>query len=65
MIAVELSEKNQVKRVDVKSIEDYSAKSLTPVFEQHISDMATVVTDKWRGYEPLNQKYKIEQRFSN
>ncbi len=65
VIAVELSEKHQVKRVYVKSIEDYSAKSLTPIFEQHISDTATVVTDKWRGYQPLKQKYNIEQKFSN
>ena len=65
LIAVELSEKHQVKRVYVKAIEDYSAKSLTPIFEQHISDTATVVTDKWRGYQPLKQSYNIEQRFSN
>ena len=65
VIAVELSEKHQVKRVYVKAIEDYSAKSLTPIFEQHISDTATVVTDKWRGYQPLKQSYNIEQRFSN
>ena len=65
VIAVELSEKHQVKRVYVKSIEDYSAKSLTPIFEQHISDTAAVVTDKWRGYLPLKQNYNIEQRFSN
>ena len=65
VIAVELSEKHQVKRVYVKSIKDYSAKSLTPIFEQHISDTAAVVTDKWRGYLPLKQNYNIEQRFSN
>ena len=65
VIAVELSEKHQVKRVYVKSIEDYSAKSLTPIFEQHISDTAAVFTDKWRGYLPLKQNYNIEQRFSN
>ena len=65
VIAVELSETHQVKRVYVKSIKDYSAKSLTPIFEQHISDTAVVVTDKWRGYLPLKQKYNIEQRFSN
>ena len=46
VIAVELSDKHQVKRVYVKSIDDYSAKSLTPIFEEHICKTAKVVTDK-------------------
>jgi len=65
VIAVELTNKHQVKRVYVKSIDDYSAKSLTPIFEEHISTTAKIVTDKWRGYQPLKQKYNIEQRPSN
>lgn len=65
VIAVELSDKHQVKRVYVKSIDDYSAKSLTPIFEEHISKTAKVVTDKWRGYEPLKKEYDIEQKLSN
>ena len=65
VIAVELSEKHQIKRVYVKSIDDYSSKSLTPIFEEHISDSAKIVTDKWRGYEPLKSSYNIEQKPSN
>ncbi len=65
VIAIELSEKPQVKRVYVRSIDDYSAKSLTPIFEEHISTTAQIVTDKWRGYEPLKKKYNIEQKFSD
>lgn len=65
VIAVELSNKHQVKRVYVKSIDDYSAKSLTPIFEEHISKTAKIVTDKWRGYEPLKKEYNIEQKLSN
>lgn len=61
VVAVELSEKNQVKRVYIKAIDDYSAKSLTPIFEQHISKTAKVVTDKWKGYSPLTKEYNIEQ----
>ncbi|KFF29416.1 transposase [Chryseobacterium piperi] len=61
VVAVELSEKHQVKRVYIKAIDDYSAKSLTPIFEQHISESAKVVTDKWKGYLPLSKKYNIEQ----
>ena len=65
VIAVELTKKHQVKRVYVKSIDDYSAQSLTPIFEEHISVTAQIVTDKWRGYEPLKQHYNIEQKLSN
>ncbi len=65
IIAVELSKKHQVKRVYVQSIDDYSAKSLTPIFEEHISTTAKIVTDKWRGYEPLKKDYNIEQKYSS
>lgn len=64
VIAVELNRKHKVKRVYVKSIEDYSARSLTPIFEEHISTTAKVVTDKWRGYAPLKKEYDIEQKYS-
>jgi transposase-like protein len=64
VIAVELTDKNKVKRVYIKSIDDYSAKSLTPIFEEHISTSAKIFTDKWRGYSPLKSKYNIEQRES-
>ena len=65
VIAVELNKKYQIKRVYVKSIDDYSAKSLTPIFEKHISNTAQIVTDKWREYQPLKGKYNIEQKLSN
>ncbi|MEN9907182.1 MAG: hypothetical protein RLZZ540_323 [Bacteroidota bacterium] len=64
VIAVELTNKNKVKRVYVKAIDDYSAKSLTPIFEEHISTSAKIFTDKWRGYSPLKEKYNIEQKES-
>lgn len=65
VIAVELSDQQQIKRVYVKSIDDYLAKSLAPMFEEHISKTAKVITDKWRGYEPLKKEYDIEQKLSN
>ena len=65
VIAVELSERHKIKRVYVKSIEDYSSKSLTPIFEEHISTDAKVITDKWRGYDPLTKLYNITQKESN
>ena len=61
VIAVELTNKHQVKRVYIKSIDDYSCKSLTPIFEEHIDTSAKVFTDKWRGYEPLKEIYNITQ----
>lgn len=65
VVAVELTEKQQVKRVYIKAIDDYSAKSLTPIFEQHISKDAKIMTDKWKGYTPLTSIYNIEQIPSN
>ncbi|MBE7653886.1 IS1595 family transposase [Tenacibaculum finnmarkense] len=65
VIAVELTDNNKVKRVYIKGLKDYSAKSLTPIFEEHISTSAKIVTDKWRGYEPLKEIYNIEQKYSN
>jgi len=61
VIAVELTEKQGVKRVYIKAIDDYSAKSLTPIFKDHISKDAKIITDKWRGYNPLAKVYNIEQ----
>lgn len=65
VIAVALTGKHQVKRVYIKSIDDYSAKSLTPIFEEHIDTSAKVFTDKWRGYEPLKENFNITQIQSN
>ena len=47
VIAVELNQKHQVKRAYIKSIDDYSSTSLTPIFEGHIGENTKVVTDKW------------------
>lgn len=61
IIGVELSEKHKIKRAYAQVIDDYSAKSFTPFFEQHISKDAKIITDKWRGYNPLKKTYNIEQ----
>jgi len=65
VIAVELTYYNKVKRVYIKSIDDYSAKSLTQIFEEHINTTAKIITNKWREYLPLKEKYDIEQIYSN
>ncbi len=61
IVAVELSEKQKIKRVYIKKIDDYSANSLSTIFEEHIDTNAKVVTDKWTGYSPLKKDYNIEQ----
>lgn len=59
--AIELTKNKGVKRVYIKSIEDYSSKSLRGIFETHISTSAKVTTDGWRGYRPLQEDYQINQ----
>ena len=49
-----------------KVIEDYSARSLRPIFDTHISTDASVVTDGWSGYKLLKENFpKLEQRLSD
>lgn len=49
-----------------KVIDDYSTKSLTPIFETHISKDAKIITDGWSGYKPLVKKYPdLKQILSN
>ena len=66
VIAVELNKKHQFFWVYIKSIDDYSAKSLTPIFETHINPSAYIVTDKWSGYKPLKSKFpKLTSQLSD
>ena len=60
-----MTDNKKVKRVYIRAIDDYFTKSLTPIFEEHINVSAKVITDKWRGYEPLKEIYNIEQIYSN
>ncbi len=47
-------------------IENYSAKSLKPIFDVHISKTAQITTDGWRGYAPLKKEYPcFEQKLSD
>lgn len=63
--AVELTEKGKVKRVYFNKIDDYSSKSLTQIFDKHISTEASVFTDKWTGYVPISKKFNITQKYSD
>jgi len=46
-------------------IEDFSARSLQYIFNNHISKSAKVTTDNWKGYEPIAKAYDITQIASN
>lgn len=62
---VELDDKRQVKRFYANKIDDYSAKSLVTIFNDHIDKEANVVTDLWKGYRPISKDYNITQIPSN
>tara|TARA_R110000822_G_scaffold35081_4_gene99060 strand:- start:260 stop:475 length:216 start_codon:yes stop_codon:yes gene_type:complete len=62
VIGIELTGNNKVKRLYIKGIIDYSIKTLTPIFEKHISTSAKIVSDKRRGHEPSKETYNIEQK---
>lgn len=45
----------------IKQIDNFSAKELRVLFDEHISKDAEVTTDLWRGYGPLTAEFNIEQ----
>ena len=63
--AVELTDEGKVKRVYFNKIDDYSSKSLSSIFDNHISENAHVLTDKWTGYVPISKRFNIEQKYSD
>lgn len=63
--SVELTEKGDIKRVYALRIDDYSSKSLSRLFEKHISNKAKIKTDNWKGYRPLKKAYNITQSDSD
>ncbi len=63
--AIQLTDSGKVKRMYAMRINDFSAASLTQIFEKHISKEASIRTDLWKGYRPLSKTYKITQILSN
>ena len=59
--AIELTKEGKVKRFYDLQIKDFSAKSLRPIFERHISKEAKVTTDEWKGYRPIAKDFQITQ----
>lgn len=63
--AVQLTDDGKVKRMYAMLIDDFSARSLQYIFNDHISKSAKVTTDKWKGYKPIAKAYDITQIESN
>lgn len=63
--AVELTNDGKVKRGYAKIIDDYSAESIKPLFEEHIDKEASIKTDKWSAYTKIGKEYSITQEKSN
>ena len=63
--AVELTKEGKVKRAYFNKIPDYSSKSLSSIFDNHISQKAHILTDKWTGYVPISKRFDIEQKYSD
>jgi hypothetical protein len=59
--AVELTIDGKVKRFYALKIKDFSAKSLSGIFDKHISKKAKITTDNWKGYRPISKDYNITQ----
>ncbi len=62
--AVELTKDGKIKRGYAAIIDDYSAESIKPLFDAHISKEANVKTDKWTAYLKIAKEYKITQEKS-
>ncbi len=63
--AVEYTDEGKVKRMYSLSIDNFSTKELKKIFDKHIDKKAQVITDKWKGYNPLKKDYSITQVESN
>ena len=63
--ALELTNDGKVKRGYAKIIDDYSAKSICVLFEEHIDKGTSIQTDKWTAYKKLSREYNIVQVKSN
>lgn len=63
--ALELTNTGKIKRGYAKIIDNYSAKAMKPLFEEHISQTeAKIQTDQWSAYKKLAKDYNIQQEKS-
>ena len=65
VIAAEIR-KGKVGNAYARVIDDFSAKSLKTIFDDHINAQADVKTDGWKGYSPLKKLFlKLTQEESS
>lgn len=65
VIALQLTDKGNVKRIYSLKIDNFSSKELQTIFDKHIDKKAKVTTDLWKGYVPISKQYNINQIESN
>jgi hypothetical protein len=56
--------KKGIRRAFCQAIEGYSNEDFKPFFDKRIDPKSKVRTDKWTGYSPLKQDYKIRMVYS-
>lgn len=56
--------KKGIRKAFCQAIEGYSSEDFRPFFESRIEEKAKIKTDKWTGYSPLREKYKIRMVYS-
>ena len=59
--AIQLTDEGKVRRMYVRLIDDFSASSLSTIFDKHIDKEAKITTDLWKGYKPISRHYHIDQ----
>jgi len=65
-VALEITESGQLGRAYAMPIKDYSSKELNKIFDAHISQKASVRTDKWKGYLPIKRAFPLlKQEYSD
>ena len=53
-----------IKSAFCQAIDGYSSEDFRPFFQERIEEMAKIKTDKWTGYSPLKEDYKIRMVYS-
>lgn len=56
--------KKGIRRAFCQQIESYCSDDFKPFFEERIDTKSKIKTDRWTGYSPLKQDYKIRMVYS-
>lgn len=62
--AIALTDEGKIKRGYANAIDDYSAKSIKPLFDTHTDKNVKVKTDQWTAYKTIAKEYNIVQEKS-